>query len=40
MTIILGGGITELEAEEAVKGTALFKKLVVDQVQGRGIRLE
>ena len=40
MTIILGGGITELEVEEAIKGSALFKKLVVDQVQARGIRLE
>ena len=39
MTIILGGGISELEAEEAVKGTALFKKLVVDQIDARGIGL-
>ncbi len=28
------------KVEEAIKGSALFKKLVVDQVQARGIRLE
>ena len=39
MTIILGGDISELEAEEAVKGTALFKKLVVAQIEAKGIGL-
>ena len=39
MTIILGKGITELDAEEAVKGTALFKDLVVKQIEARGIKL-
>ena len=39
MTIILGGGISKLGAEEAVKGTVLFKDLVVKQIETRGIRL-
>jgi len=40
MTIILGGEITDLQAKEAVKGTALFKKLVIGQIRAKGISLE
>ncbi len=37
--IILGGEITTSEAEEAIKGTDVFKSLVIDQIQARGIKL-
>lgn len=39
MTIILGRGVTALDGEEAVKGTVLFRDLVVKQIEARGIGL-
>jgi hypothetical protein len=34
------GKVTALEVEESIKGTALFKKLVSDEIQDRGISLK
>jgi len=36
---ILGGKITTVEAEEAIRGTVVFKNLAVDQIQARGFKL-
>ena len=37
METIFGKGVTKLEVEESIKGTVLFKKLVSDEIQDRGI---
>jgi len=39
LTMILGGGVTALDSEESVKGTELFRNLVVKQIEARGIGL-
>jgi len=39
LTMILGGGVTALDVEESVKGTELFRELVVKQIDARGIGL-
>ncbi len=40
MKTILGGEITTLEAEEAIKGTTEFKNIIVEQIQARNIKLK
>ena len=39
METILGKEVTTLEVEESIKGTILFRKLVSDELQDRGISL-
>lgn len=38
IALILGDEVTRAEAEESVRGTAVFRRTVVDQIEGRGLR--
>jgi len=40
MKTILGKEVTSLEVEESINGTILFKKLVSDEIQDRGLGLQ
>jgi hypothetical protein len=40
LALILGGNMTRAETEESIRGTADFRKLIVDQVEMRGFDLD
>lgn len=38
IALILGGGVTKTDAEKSIRGTAVFRQKIVDQILGRGLR--
>lgn len=40
LTIILGGGLSELDLENAIEGAGLFRKLATQEIETRGIKLK